>query len=104
MARTHRNVFRITILLSHPGPKKLQSIKTGSSYAAKDQLTLRVIRSTLPMEHELTLYRGLDSAPRLDDVPVTYDEARPESKLAVECREPEPADPDDEPGLSRPGD
>lgn len=39
-----------------------------------------------------------------DDVPVWYDDALPESKLAVECREPEPADPDELPGLSRPGD
>lgn len=39
-----------------------------------------------------------------DDVPVWYDDARPESKLTVECLEPEPAEPDELPGLSRPGD
>lgn len=38
------------------------------------------------------------------DVPVWYEDALPESKLAVECREPEPADPDELPGESRPGD
>lgn len=30
-------------------------------------------------------------------------EARPLSSEADECRDPEPAEPDDEPGLSRPG-
>lgn len=44
-------------------------------------------------------YDGFDAT----DDDVWYDDARPLSKLAVECREPEP-EPDELPGLSRPGD
>lgn len=64
-----------------------------------------LILSTLPIEQELTLHRGLDRGPRVDaPPPVMYDDARPESRLAVEWRDPDPADPDELPGLSRPGD
>lgn len=76
------------------------------------------------MEQELTeLHLGLDNMPLLfvnGDAPwfengwyadgldaidddVWYDEARPESNEAVECLDPDP-EPDELPGLSRPGD
>jgi hypothetical protein len=63
------------------------------------------------IEHELTLHLGevpdtpppplpILLPPRFEE-DVKYDEALPESKLAVECLDPDPAEPE-LPGLSRP--